>query len=104
MRKNLSSLGIGFMLFFAFVPTAMGKPASEADLKGKKICWSNGNVSSFLSGGKYSSPMIGDGTWSATANGVEIHAQRWSGMLDVDKLPDGTFQSGVEKSVGKYCK
>src|SRR5271166_2163816 len=46
----------------------------------------------------------GDGTWSVTANGVEIHAQHWSGMLDVDKLPDGTFKSGVEKAVGKYCK
>jgi hypothetical protein len=104
MRNYLSPIGTASVLFLAFVSTAMAKPATDADLKGKKICWSNGNISSFLSGGKYSSPLIGDGTWSVTANGVEIHAQRWSGMLDVDKLPDGTFQSGVEKSVGKYCK
>ena len=104
MRKYVSPLGIASVLFLAFVSAAMAKPATEADLKGKKICWSNGNISSFLSGGKYSSPMIGDGTWSVTANGVEIHAQHWSGYLDVDKLPDGTFQSGVEKAVGKYCK
>jgi hypothetical protein len=104
IAKALLSLATGSALASVLLSPAMAKPATDADLKGKKICWSNGNISSFLSGGKYSSPLIGDGTWSVTANGVEIHAQRWSGMLDVDKLPDGTFQSGVEKAVGKYCK
>jgi hypothetical protein len=53
--------------------------------------------------------MIGDGTWRLTANGFEIHGQTWSGMLDLEKLPDGTFQNVQEggwrrPATGKYCQ
>jgi len=104
IAKVFLSLAAGAGLASAFLSPATAKLATVADLSGKKICWSNGNISSFLPSGKYSSPLIGDGTWAATANGVEIHAQRWSGFLDVDKQPDGTFKSAVENAVGKYCK
>ena len=84
---------------------AMATSAAAADLEGKKICWDSGNISSFLPGaGKYSSPAIGDGTWSMTAQGVEIHTSYLSAILDIDKLPDGTFKSSLEKAAGKYCE
>jgi hypothetical protein len=83
---------------------AMATPATVADLEGKKICWDSGNVSSFMPEGKYSSPAIGDGTWSMTAQGVEIHTSYLSAILDIDKLPDGTFKSRLEKAAGKYCE
>ena len=83
---------------------AMATPATVADLEGKKICWDSGNISSFMPEGKYSSPAIGDGTWSMTAQGVEIHTSYLSAILDIDKLPDGTFKSKIEKAAGKYCE
>jgi hypothetical protein len=103
-KQHVALFAATSALVFCLASPAMAKLATAAELSGKKICWDNGNISSFLPGGKYSSPMIGDGTWSATASGVAITAQRWSGMLDVDKQPDGTFKSSVEKATGKYCK
>ena len=81
-----------------------GRPVAANDLVGKKICWDNGNVGSYLAGGKYSSTMAGTGTWRATAVGIELHAEHYSGYQDVDKRPDGTFYSGLEHGAGHYCK
>ena len=92
------------LAFAAALPSAMAAPATAADLEGKKICWDSGNISSFMPGGKYSSPAIGDGTWSLTAQGVEIHTSYLSAILDIDKLPNGTFKSNLEKSAGRYCE
>jgi hypothetical protein len=83
---------------------AMATPATVADLEGRKICWDSGNISYFMPGGKYSSPAIGDGTWSMTAKGVELHTSYLSAILDINKLPDGTFKSRLEKAAGKYCE
>jgi hypothetical protein len=82
----------------------MATPVTLADVEGRKICWDNRNISSFMPGGKYSSPAIGDGTWSMTAQGVEIHTSYMSVILDIDKLSDGTFKSKIEKAAGKYCE
>jgi hypothetical protein len=98
------ALAIGAALTSALLLPAMAEPAAEADLNGKKICWSNGNISSFLPDGKYSSPVIGDGTWTWTAKGVDIHTPMLVVRLDVDKQPDGTFKSKIEGATGKYCE
>jgi hypothetical protein len=102
--KILLSLGTGCTLATVLLSPAMATPATAADLEGRKICWDNRNISSFMPGGKYSSPAIGDGTWSMTAQGVEIHTSYMSVILDIDKLPDGTFKSKIEKASGKYCE
>jgi hypothetical protein len=102
--KVLLSLAAGSTLASLFLSSAMATSATTADLEGKKICWDSGNISSFITGGKYSSPAIGDGTWSITAQGVEIKTPYLSAILDIDKLPDGTFKSNLEKAAGKYCE
>jgi hypothetical protein len=102
--KAFSSLAAGFALALALMSSATAEPATEADLSGKKICWDSGNVSSFLPDGKYSSPVIGDGTWSMTAHGVEIHTPMLGVILDIDRQADGTFRSKMEKATGKYCE
>lgn len=80
---------------------------TSADLSGKTICWDNGSASTYGRGGLYSNTLIGQGTWSVTANGVQIHTALYSYLADVQKLPDGTFHAvvvgrGIE-SAGKYC-
>ena len=102
--KLLLSLATGSTLASVMLSPAMATPATAADLEGRKICWDSGNISSFMPGGKYSSPVIGDGTWSMTAHGVELHTPALSAILDIDKLPDGTFKSKLENAAGKYCE
>jgi hypothetical protein len=102
--KVILLLATGSTLASVLLSPAMATPATAADLEGRKICWDSGNTSSFMPGGKYSSPAIGDGTWSMTAQGVEIHTSYLSAILDIDKLPDGTFKSNLEKAAGKYCE
>jgi hypothetical protein len=63
----------GSTLASVLLSPATAAPATAADLEGRKICWESGNISSFMPGGKYSSPAIGEGTWSMTAQGVELH-------------------------------
>jgi hypothetical protein len=102
--KVLLTLAAGAALASVLLSPTMAITPTEAELEGKKICWDSGNTSSFMPGGKYSSPAIGDGTWSMTAQGVEIHTSYLSAILDIDKLPDGTFKSKLEKAAGKYCE
>jgi hypothetical protein len=102
--KVLLSLATGSTLASVLLSPAMATPVTLADVEGRKICWSTGNTSSFIAGGKYSSPVIGDGTWSMTAHGVELHTPALSAILDIDKLPDGTFKSKLENAAGKYCE
>src|ERR1700689_3910307 len=95
--KVLLSLATGATLASVLLPPAIATPATVADLEGRKICWDSGNISSFMPGRKYSSPAIGDGTWSMTAQGVEIHTSYLRAILDIVKLPDGRFSSLLEK-------
>ena len=105
MLKDASlPLGIGIAFVSVLLSPATAEMATTADLSGRKICWDNGNISSFFADGKYSSPVLGNGTWSATTKGVEIHADAGGVLLDVDKQPDGTFKSRVEHASGKYCE
>ena len=104
ISKALVSLAAGSALASTLVSSAVATPVTLADVEGKKICWSNGNISSFIAGGKYSSPVIGDGTWSMASNGVALQTPALSAILDIDKLPDGTFKSKLENATGKYCE
>jgi len=104
IAKAILALATGSVLASTVFSPAMAELATAADLTGKTICWSNGNKSSFLPDGKYSSPFIGDGTWAWTVKGVEIHTPMMGVVLDVDKQPDGTFKSKIENATGKYCE
>jgi hypothetical protein len=110
-RKHLAPVIAGFALALSLPPSAMAKPATAADLSGKTICYDNGERETYMPGGKYVGARHGSGTWSISAGGVEIHAQSWSGIHNVEKLPDGTFtysaplgNGGIISSPGKYCK
>jgi hypothetical protein len=112
-RRKYLPLFIGglWATALASVSAALAAPVTAADLTGKKICWDNGNVSTFLPGGKFSSNRSGNGTWAMTAGGVETHTEHWSGVsANFEKMPDGTFQqTGSGKSgkpwilTGRYC-
>ena len=104
MRRYKQSLGLAFILAVALSSSASASPVTMKDLSGKKICWPNSNISTFGPGGHYSSPMIGQGTWSIASGGVALNTPMYNGLLDIDKQPDGTFNSLREGGIGKYCK
>jgi hypothetical protein len=108
MRKYLSPLYAACVLSVAFFSPAIAAAVTAADLSGRTICWDNGSQSTYGHGGKYSNNLVGEGTWSVSAGGVQIHTDLYSYVADVQKLPDGTFHAvvigrGVE-TTGKYCK
>lgn len=104
MRREFSLVLIGLGLPLVLQSSAIASPITAKDLTGRKICWDYGNISTFGAGGKYSSPLAGEGTWSITSTGIQINTSRFTGIMDIDKQPDGTFKSMLERGSGKYCK
>jgi hypothetical protein len=86
------------------IASAFSAPVTSADLSGKKICWDYGLVSTFFPGGKYYANMAGNGTWRVTSVGVEIRAEHYNGIYDIDKQLDGTLKSATKHSSARYCK
>lgn len=104
MRARISVIAISLSMAFGLQSSAFASPVTAKDLSGRKICWDYGNISTFGPKGKYSSPLVGDGTWSVTSVGIQISTPHFTGIMDIDKQPDGTFTSRLEKGSGKYCK
>jgi hypothetical protein len=104
MRRRLSSIGSAVAISLVFTTSAFPTPVTTTDLSGKKICWDYGLISTFFPGGKYYANMAGNGTWRVTSVGVEIRAEHYNGIYDIDQQPDGTLKSATKHSSGRYCK
>jgi hypothetical protein len=104
MPRRMSSFGSAIAIFLALTASALAAPVTTADLAGKKICWDYGLISTFFPGGKYYANMAGNGTWRVTSVGVEIRAEHYNGIYDIDKQADGTLKSATKHASGKYCK
>jgi hypothetical protein len=104
MLRCLSSIGSAVAISLVFTASAFPAPVTTADLSGKKICWDYGLISTFFPGGKYYANMAGNGAWRVTSVGVEIRAEHYNGIYDIDQQPDGTLKSATKYSSGRYCK
>ena len=100
----VSLIALVAAISLVFTASAFPAPVTTADLSGKTICWDYGLISTFCPGGKYYANMAGNGTWRVTSVGVEIRAEHWNGIYDIDKQPDGTLKSLTKHSSGRYCK
>lgn len=110
IRISAASVAISVV----FTIPVLAESVTMTDLSGKSICWDNGHFgkSTFMSNGKYTD-TIKSGTWTITANGVEIKSTQGNYVLLVNKLPDGTLTAfkappaggpnGMSAS-GRYCK
>jgi hypothetical protein len=70
-----------------------GRPVTENDLVGKKICWSNGRTGIFAANGQYTEERANEqrahhGTWLVTEPGV---VRVWNWYTQYEILPDGSF-------------
>jgi hypothetical protein len=86
---------------------ALAEPVKDADLRGKKICWSSGIATYGKNGSFYVFPASGCGhaTWSLSGGRVEIRSSNCADSFSITK-ENRTFHAlgnGYE-GWGKYCK
>ena len=104
MRKRLSSLGSAFGISLAFVCCAAARPVTTEDLAGRTICYNNGMKATYFSDGKLENSMTGKGTWKVVPDGVQINAERYSGLEDFEISPDRTISVAAFGLIGNDCK
>ena len=89
---------------------ASAAPVTDADLRGKKICWNTGFTSSYNKDGSFDGNRSGHGTWRLNGDVLTVSAEHGSGASNISK--DGsTFHSSRRASRsgkdidawGSYC-
>jgi hypothetical protein len=89
---------------------AIAAPVTDADLRGKKICWNTGFTSSYNKDGSFDGNRSGHGTWRLNGDLLTVSAEHGSGASNISK--DGsTFHSTRRASKsgkdidawGSYC-
>jgi hypothetical protein len=89
---------------------ALAGPVTDADLRGKKICWSTGIISTFGKDGSIDSNRSGHGTWSLSGDQLTLIMANGNSVDTITK-DGGTFhrtrrgsKSGQNvESWGSYC-
>jgi hypothetical protein len=104
MWNSIARLGVASAIVAFLCANAMAGPVTSADLSGNSICFNIG-VDSFMRGGRFFSTIHGNGTWEIAPGGVEIDAERFTGLLPLEKAANGRFIAhlGSATLVGKYC-
>lgn len=87
---------IGFMFaaltstVSAFPAAGLANPVTDADLRGKTICWSYGGTrNSYHKDGSLDSNLVGHGTWSLISDRLTEHG------------PQGVYTFTIDKQGGK---
>jgi hypothetical protein len=89
---------------------ALAGAVTDADLRGKKICWSTGIISTFGKDGSIDSNRSGHGTWSLSGDQLTLIMANGNSVDTITKEGE-TFhrtrrgsKSGTDiESWGKYC-
>jgi hypothetical protein len=88
---------------------ALAEPVTDADLRGKKICWNNGGTSFYGKDGSFEGARFGHGTWSLVGDRLTVNAEHGSGASSItkDNATFHTVSSGRHgksfEAWGKYC-
>jgi hypothetical protein len=104
MGKRLSPIGLAVGLSLALVGGAMARPATMKDLAGRTICYNTGEKATYFRDGKYESNTIGKGTWKVTGAGVQLTAERYTGLLAFEVNPDKSVSIPSANMTGIDCK
>jgi hypothetical protein len=89
---------------------AFAGPVTDADIRGKKIGWNTGFISSYNKDGSFDGNRAGHGTWSLNGDVLTVNAEHSTGTASISK--DGnTFhsvrrgsKSGKDiEAWGNYC-
>jgi hypothetical protein len=64
---------------------AIAATVTDADLRGKKICWNTGFTSSYNKDGSFDSNRIGHGTWRLAGDQLVVSASNGAGSNTITK-------------------
>jgi hypothetical protein len=88
---------------------ALADPVTEADLAGKKVCWSDGGRPTYGKNGIYNESGFGHGTWKLAGGQITVVASNGEYTGKITK-ENGTFHligkiNGADlDTTGKYCE
>ena len=71
---------------------ALADPVTDADIRGKKICWTTGITSAYNKDGSFDSNRSGHGTWTLSGGTLTVIASNGAGASQITK-DDGTFHT-----------
>lgn len=88
---------------------ALADPVTDADIRGKKICWTTGIISTYGKDGSFNSNRSGHGAWTLAGDRLTVMAANGSGESQITK-ENGTFHTlrtgrhgNNFEGWGKYC-
>jgi hypothetical protein len=98
MRENATRALIGVAAAFAVMGSVegfadQGRPVTEADLSGKKVCWENGRVSTYAANFRGSNES-NNLSWSVLSPGLVKSGYKYRQM---EVFPDGHFEIHIFK-------
>jgi hypothetical protein len=89
---------------------ALAGAVTDADLRGKKICWNNGIINSYNKDGSFDGSTVGHGTWRLNGDLITVNAEHGSGANNISKegstfhLTRRASKSGQDiERWGNYC-
>jgi hypothetical protein len=114
VMPNRSTLKMMAISLVAFGPAgALAAPGlvTDADLRGKTICWSYGGTrNTYGKDGSFDSNLIGHGTWTLVADRLTEHGETGVYSFTIDKqegklhMYGRTPGGGSVEVWGNYCK
>jgi hypothetical protein len=88
---------------------ALADPVTDADFRGKTICWNNGSKATYGKDGSFDSNRSGHGTWSLSGDVLTVSASNRGGASAITKengrfhaLSSGRHGKSFE-GWGTYC-
>jgi hypothetical protein len=87
---------------------ALASPVTDADIRGKVICWSGGPIITYGKDGNFYSTQVGNGKWHLVGNKLTVDGVRGHGTFTITKQGGTLLASTIEantlkKYSGKYC-
>lgn len=87
---------------------AFAAAVTDADLEGKKICWSDGGTPTYGKNGVYDEPGFGHGTWKLVGGRLTVAASNgeYTGAITKENGSfniSGRINGHVLEASGKYC-
>jgi hypothetical protein len=109
MPKALNCILVAGSIIVIGRPTvALASSVTDADIRGKMICWSGGPIVTYNKDGTFYSTQVGNGKWRLVGNKLTVDGVRGHGAFTITKQ-GGTFlasrieASTLKKYRGNYC-
>jgi hypothetical protein len=90
---------------------ALAGPVTDADLRGKTVCWSYGGTrNTYGRDGSFDSNLVGHGTWSLVGDRITEHGDHGMFSFTIEKQAGALHMYGRSPGggwvdvTGTYCK